>query len=339
MREAMGDVLVIDDEPDVRTVVGTVLSRAGFSVIHAHDGTSGVSVARASNPSCIVLDVGLPDIDGWTVLAQVRAESNVPVLMLTARGQEADKVHGLQLGADDYVTKPFGNQELVARVTALIRRSGPTTRRHRVLAIGAHPDDVEIGVGGILAAHRASGDAVTILTLTSGAAGGDCDLRETESRASASLLGADVIFGRLPDTQLPRDGRLVEVIEQVVSDVRPDVVYTHGSADLHQDHAATHHATLVACRRVARVYGYQSPSSTVGFAPTRYITIDDQLAHKLETIACYRSQTELRDYLADDLLTATARYWGRYANGRFAEPLEVIAERDQLAQGQVSHVA
>ena len=87
---------------------------------------------------------------------------------------------------------------------------------------------------------------------------------------------------------------------------------------------------MVACRRIARVYGYQSPSSTVAFAPKRFIPIDDHLATKLAAIACYSSQTEVRDYLAEDLLTATARYWGRFTNVRYAEPLEVIAERGDL---------
>ena len=82
----------------------------------------------------------------------------------------------------------------------------------------------------------------------------------------AKLLGADIVFARLADTRLGQEAGLVTAIEGAVRDVQPDIVYTHCSADLHQDHAAAHHATMVACRRIARVYGYQSPSSTVAFA-------------------------------------------------------------------------
>jgi LmbE family N-acetylglucosaminyl deacetylase len=229
----------------------------------------------------------------------------------------------LRLGAADLLQKPVAIDVLVAKVAELMAAAAG----ERVLAIGAHPDDVEIGVGGMLVAHRSRGDEVTILTMSSGAVGGDEAERENESRAAAALLGAEIVFGRLQDTRLSHEPGLVGSIEEVVRRVEPDIVYTHGSADLHQDHAAVHHATMVACRRVGRVYGYQSPSSTVAFAPKRFIPIDDFLATKLESIACFRSQTDVRDYLAEDLLVATARYWGRFAGTRYAEPLEVIAER------------
>jgi DNA-binding response OmpR family regulator len=115
-------VLVIEDDQDISLSIRTVLSRFGFEVTAADDGKEGLRAFHAARPDLIILDVGLPTLDGWTVLERVRDMSDVPVLMLTAHGREADKVRGLNAGADDYLTKPFGNGELAARVEALLRR-------------------------------------------------------------------------------------------------------------------------------------------------------------------------------------------------------------------------
>jgi DNA-binding response OmpR family regulator len=115
-------VLVVEDEPDLRRTLDKVLTVAGFTVLLAADGRTGLRAVHAEKPDALVLDIGLPGLDGWQVLARVRDLSDVPVLLLTAHGTEADKVRGLRAGADDYLTKPYGNAELVARVQALLRR-------------------------------------------------------------------------------------------------------------------------------------------------------------------------------------------------------------------------
>jgi DNA-binding response OmpR family regulator len=115
-------VLVIEDDPDISLSIRTVLARSGFDVAASDDGKEGLRAFHADRPDLIILDVGLPSMDGWSVLERIRDMSDVPVLMLTARGREADKVRGLNAGADDYLTKPFGNGELTARVEALLRR-------------------------------------------------------------------------------------------------------------------------------------------------------------------------------------------------------------------------
>jgi DNA-binding response OmpR family regulator len=115
-------VLVIEDDADIALGIRTVLDRSGFDVTTASDGREGLRVFHNERPDVVVLDVGLPQMDGWTVLERIRELSKVPVLMLTAHGREADKVRGLRGGADDYLTKPFGNAELVARLQALLRR-------------------------------------------------------------------------------------------------------------------------------------------------------------------------------------------------------------------------
>jgi DNA-binding response OmpR family regulator len=119
-------VLVIDDEPSVHDVARGYLEREGFQVLGAINGRDGLAMARDMKPSLIVLDRMLPDLTGEQVCAAVRTESDVPILMLSARAGEVERVRGLDLGADDYVTKPFSPRELVARVRALMRRAaGP----------------------------------------------------------------------------------------------------------------------------------------------------------------------------------------------------------------------
>jgi DNA-binding response OmpR family regulator len=117
-----GRVLVIEDDRDIALGIRTVLTRSGFDVANSPDGKQGLRVFHTARPDLVVLDIGLPTLDGWQVLERIRDLSDVPVLILTAHGHEADKVRGLHGGADDYLTKPFGNRELAARVEALLRR-------------------------------------------------------------------------------------------------------------------------------------------------------------------------------------------------------------------------
>ena len=117
-------VLVVDDEPDISSVVAGYLRRAGFRAVTASDGPSAVAADSEHEPDLIVLDVMLPGFDGLQAMAHLRRRREVPVILLTARGEEADRVLGLRLGADDYVVKPFSPAELVARVDAVLRRAG-----------------------------------------------------------------------------------------------------------------------------------------------------------------------------------------------------------------------
>lgn len=116
-------VLIIDDEEDVRNLIGLRLQRAGYDTVAAANGLEGMRLFYKDRPDLVILDVAMPEMDGWQVLQRLREVSNVPVLMLTALAQERDKVKGLRGGADDYVTKPFGKEELLARVEAALRRA------------------------------------------------------------------------------------------------------------------------------------------------------------------------------------------------------------------------
>ena len=123
-------VLVVEDEPDVRSLVRELLERAGYAVVEADSGKAALRSLYATTPDLVVLDVVLPELDGWETLQRIREVTDVPVLMLTALTTETEKVRGLRGGADDYVTKPFGRQELVARVEALLRRAGEDGTAH-----------------------------------------------------------------------------------------------------------------------------------------------------------------------------------------------------------------
>ncbi|WP_170763678.1 response regulator transcription factor [Ruegeria lacuscaerulensis] len=116
-------ILLVDDDPGLRDLVGLALERAGFQVVTASDGQIAVTHAAREAPDLIVLDIGLPEMDGFEVCLRIRARSEVPILFLTARDDEIDRVLGLEMGADDYVTKPFSPRELVARVKAILKRT------------------------------------------------------------------------------------------------------------------------------------------------------------------------------------------------------------------------
>jgi two-component system, OmpR family, alkaline phosphatase synthesis response regulator PhoP len=157
--EVSKSVLVVDDEPKIVEVVGDYLRSAGFSVTTAADGEKAVALAHARPPDVVVLDLGLPGLDGLDVARELRRASPVPIVMLTARGEETDRVVGLELGADDYVVKPFSPRELLARVRAVLRRTErPQTERERFVVGDVAVDTVRRQV--------TVGDQVVELTAT-----------------------------------------------------------------------------------------------------------------------------------------------------------------------------
>jgi DNA-binding response OmpR family regulator len=116
-------ILVVDDEANIRELARIYLEQEGYRVVTANDGRQALDSVQSEEPSLMVLDLMLPELDGWEICRRVRANSNLPILMLTARDDDIDKIVGLELGADDYLTKPFNPRELVARVRAILRRA------------------------------------------------------------------------------------------------------------------------------------------------------------------------------------------------------------------------
>ncbi len=136
-----GTVLIVDDDADIRDVVRIALVQAGYQTAEAGDGVAGLAAITRDKPDLVVLDIGLPEMDGLEVCRRARASSDVPILFLTAQGDEIDRIVGLEMGADDYLPKPFSPRELVARVKAILRRGGMEAPekplRHGVLEVDA----------------------------------------------------------------------------------------------------------------------------------------------------------------------------------------------------------
>ncbi len=132
----MKKILVVDDEPKIIQLTQDYLENAGFSVMSAGDGERALTVIQVEKPDLVVLDLGLPDMDGLDVCRLIRKTSNLPIIMLTARDEETDKLVGLELGADDYITKPFSPKELVARVRSVLRRSELAQEEREVIRVG-----------------------------------------------------------------------------------------------------------------------------------------------------------------------------------------------------------
>jgi two-component system alkaline phosphatase synthesis response regulator PhoP len=147
----MRTILVVEDEPQIATLVRDYLEHAGFAVLLAADGAIALALARTRRPDAVILDLGLPVLDGLDVVRALRRDSSVPIVVLTARGDESDRVAGLELGADDYVVKPFSPKELVARVRAVLRRAEASALPAERLVAGDLDVDVarrRVTVGG-----------------------------------------------------------------------------------------------------------------------------------------------------------------------------------------------
>lgn len=155
-----GQVLVVDDDPDILDLVCTLLSRAGLEPVKASNGEEGLRRFFDQRPDLVILDIAMPGMDGFKTLERIRDLSDVPVLMLTAKDRELDKVRGLRGGADDYVTKPFGRQELIARIESLLRRpKRPTAETEEVLS------DQIVTIDFAHATVKASGEDVSLTPL------------------------------------------------------------------------------------------------------------------------------------------------------------------------------
>ena len=328
-----GKVLLVEDDLVAGMAYLRTLAADGrYDVAHVQTAEAAIEyLSRYSVVECVISDVTLPGLDGFEVLrASKILRPNTPVLLLTSDADPNYPGLAIREGADDLMIAPVDPQELVLRVAALIQkgRRVRTTAAHTVLAIGAHPDDVEIGIAGTLLRHLAENDQVIQLVMTDGEAGGHREQRVAEAERAARQLGVTLVRGELRDAFLADDRSTVGVIERVVADFMPSVVYVHSIHDDHQDHRATFNAALSATRGVTSVYSYQSPSCNVGFSPARFVDIGDYLETKIDIIGIYRSQTATRVYLAEDLIRATARYWGRHAGHRLVEPLEVLRQLD-----------
>jgi LmbE family N-acetylglucosaminyl deacetylase len=277
----------------------------------------------------VVVDPVVPG--GFALLKEIKDKHRwVATLVATHNQTPAFMRQAVECRIDGLLFRPMTPEEFVEQVVSLAREVSARRQQQqkRVLAIGAHPDDVEIGCGGAMAKHHAAGDLLHILTLSRGAAGGDTNLRTAEAQRAADLFGAELHLGNMRDTYITDGRETIEMIQNVIRDMRPTHVYTHSIEDTHQDHRAVHAASLVAARGIPNVYCYQTPSSTVDFKPHRFVDITDFIGAKLRAIDVYGSQAERMAALQHDNIIASARYWGRFAGYVMAEPMRVVRQRD-----------
>ncbi len=324
-------VLLVEDDPKAAERYREALCRDGeFDVLFAAHGEQAIQVLnRHSAIECVVCDITLPEVDGFEVLRASKVlRPHTPVLLIAASAEPLFSSLAVREGADDLLVAPVDLEELRLRVRALSDRArqARAAQATTVLAIGAHPDDVEIGIAGTLLKHVAAGDRVIHLVMTDGEAGGPKKERIAEVERAAHALGATLVRGALPDGRLSDVRDTVNVVARVIAEHNPSVAYVHSLHDGHQDHRATHSATISAARGIPTLCCYQSPSATVEFCPNRFVDIGDYLDAKIDLINVYRSQTATRLYLAEDLIRATARYWGRYAAHHIVEPLEIVRQ-------------
>jgi LmbE family N-acetylglucosaminyl deacetylase/CheY-like chemotaxis protein len=329
-------ILLVEDDQDAASFVLYVLRRGGYEVTHTADPAVALGLIGSVSFDLVLTDVEMPGMTGLELLESVRQTvPGLPVAVLTAHVTVDNAVTALRQGADEFLEKPLLPDKLKATVAELVAK-GRAQRRagHQVvLAIGAHPDDVEIGAAGALATHRGLGHEVAILTMSRGSRGGAEDARVEEAEEAARVLGAGLYLEDLDDTRISEGDPTIGIISRVVAKVQPSVIYTHSLNDVHQDHRNTHRAAMVAARGVGSVFCFQSPSATVQFQPTRFVSIDEQLERKLQAISAFSSQTAVRAYLEPDLIESTARYWSRFGEGRYAEAFEVMRDGAAVATG------
>lgn len=330
-------LLLVEDDDVLAGLLVTLLAPVA-AVVWAASAEDALARIPSQDWDLIVSDIDLPGMDGLAFVAAAKERlPHVATLMLSGHSDFEHAVRAIRAGADDYLAKPVDRDQLLAKVDTLVAlaRDRKVKGRQHVLAIGAHPDDVEIGVGGILLRAKAEGHDVSVLTVSGGEAGGEVGARGRESEHAAELMGARLFHAALADTSIDvSDGGVtIGTIKEVIDEVGATTIYTHTLRDVHQDHRNVHRASLVAARGVPHVFCYQAPSTTVEFQPTRFIAIDDHIDRKLEVIAAYATQTSIRGYLAPDLLRATARYWSRFTSARYVEPLEVVRDADTAEGG------
>lgn len=325
-------VVVVEDDPDVAFYTKTVLQKRGCVV----ETISNPLLARAAiasfEPDVVITDIEMPGLSGLDLMDQVRLDRpGTPIVIITAHVSIDYASLALRSQADEFLSKPVSPSDLygvVDRLASEFRRTQSVAPEHQVvLAIGAHPDDVEVAVGGLLAAHRAAGDRITILTLSRGAQSDDGVDAQNQALAAAELLNARLYIEDLAPNEMTSPDAMVGIIERVVRETNPTIVYTHSSHDSNEQHRAVHEATVLAARDVPTMASFQSPSATVDFRPTRFVSIEGYLVAKLRLLACYGQQGGDRPYLEPEVVRATALFWARYGGGKSSEPLEIVRDR------------
>jgi two-component system response regulator HydG len=324
-----GRVLVIDDDRVFGLWATKVLQSRGFIVEHVLDPVSGLKEIEAEPWDVVITDVEMPRMSGIEFLDRMRRlEPTLPVVVVTAHPTVDRAVAAMRQPATDFIHKPVTGEEFAAKVSSLVaqRKPVPAAAKESVLAIGAHPGDVEIGAAGALLAHRAAGVAVTTLILSAPGPNGAGEAGEPGVPPVPAALGTQLALADLVSPGSGQANSAGAAIDRVIADTQPTVLYIHSLNDDQPDHRSAHQAALAAARRIGRIYCFQSSSATIDFRPTRFVAIDDQLSGKLQAVAAFAGQDEVRAFLDPDQVTSTALYWGRYCQAQHAEAFEVVRD-------------
>ena len=210
-----GVAVVIEDDDAIASLVGVYLEQAGFEVVRESTGVGGMNAVERRQPRFVVLDLGLPDADGFELCRRLRGSGDVPILILTARDEEADRVVGLELGADDYITKPFSPRELVARVRAILRRADPAPSDERMIELDGLRVDLRSR------SVTMDGTAVTLRTL-------EFELLAELARHAGHVVSRDRLLDRVWGVSFAGGTRTVDVhVAQLRKKLgRPNLIQT-----------------------------------------------------------------------------------------------------------------
>lgn len=324
--ESLSHVLLIEPDPQFSSVIcGWLKNHA--QVVCAADEESARKQVALPHWDLVITDINSSKINSLEITQIVKKINSSTAILIIAENIKIDFIlTAMKYHADGLFFKPLDENEFTIRALQLIDEVKLKRKSNKkiILAIGAHPDDIEIGCGGTLMKMRAEGNDINILTLSLGSVGGDPDIRKKEAEMAAKLQGAQLFLGNFIDTKIVASLETIQFIESVVQQIQPTHVYTHSFNDSHQDHRSVYQATVTACRLIPNVFSYLSPSGTVDFRPNIFISIDNYMEDKLRSLAVYVSQKETRPYLQPDIIKATARYWGRFCDYSLVEPMEVI---------------
>ena len=192
-----------------------------------------------------------------------------------------------------------------------------------ILAIGAHPDDIEYGCCGTILKHVKRGDKVFFVVLSQGGRGGDKDIRKEEAEESAKAIGAKLFMFDFPDTSIPQSHEVIEKLEEIIKQTRPDRIYTHSIKDMHQDHRNVAYNTLAAARNIPEIFCFESPSLYLDFRPNYYIDVTDFIPQKTKILDRFKTQNG-KDFMKINAIQGLAQFRGLASSVKHAEAFEAI---------------
>ena len=275
----------------------------------------------------VIVDIDYHGAAATQIIQSIRTANPWAYFLIIAQPtNDSSFLDVLNLHVDGVIFKPIEKNYFINIAFKLAEDAILNRKRKQkiILAIGSHPDDLEIGAGGSLTLHKSKGHLIHFLTLSHGEYSGDPDKRTHESMLAAEKLQVNLFLRSLEDACFSDNYKTIRVIEEVVDQIQPTHVYTHSQHDTHQDHRYTHLASIAACRNIPNVFCYQSPSFTVDFKPALFTEISSHIDMKLDLIACYASQSDVKPYLQKNFIYSLARYWGRYCSYGLAEAFEII---------------